>query len=86
MRALGLVPPFIAIALAAIFAGQNTQMVEIRWFALRSVEVPLGFTLLAATCGGCGVAAIAIGLLRPQIASVAGDEELERRVEQLKQY
>ncbi|MEM9154833.1 MAG: LapA family protein [Cyanobacteria bacterium P01_F01_bin.33] len=86
MRVLGLLFAFVIIAIAAIFASQNPQMVSIRWFALSSVDVPVGLVLVAAACGGCGVVATVANVLRPQFSHASLDGELARRVERLESY
>ncbi|MEO0853700.1 MAG: LapA family protein, partial [Cyanobacteria bacterium J06648_11] len=81
MRVLGLLPLVAVVLLSAIVASQNPQAVVVRWFAWESVEIPLGFVLVGAACGGCSLVVLVARLVRPALTGSAA--ELDRRIDQL---
>lgn len=84
MRVLGLLPLVAIALLSAVVASQNPEAVAVRWFAWKSVEVPLGFVLVSAACAGGALTVLAVRLLRPPLTRSTA--ELDRRIDQLEHY
>ncbi len=73
----------VLILVVAVVAAQNPTQVVLKFLALRSVELPLGFVMISSACLGALTAAVGSLFFRRQRPLSAAAQQIRSRLDEL---